>query len=429
MGRALLEGSPLFRSTLQECEDVLKDLHNGPSWSLMEELSKAKEESNVDKAEYSQPLCTALQIGVLSLLRSWNVKSDAVVGHSSGEIAAAFAAGMISLRTGMIIAYYRGFVLADSSNPSSSKTQGSMCAVGTGEDECMNLIQQWKGRVQLAAVNSPRSCTLSGDSEAIKDVIETCGSKGLFCRLLKVHRGNQPFLHPFPITDKGQAYHSHHMLPLAPHYQRYLEEAGIGPLTTPPRCAMFSSGTGESLKPDDLSPAYWVRNMISMVLFNSAIEGCLREQPKLHSVLEVGPHPALKGPVQEIFANLNRDHTYFSTCQRDTDDFRSILEGASQMTAASIPLDLHAINSEGIYQDNVWRHEHRNVLIDLPSYSWNHPSSFWFESRLSRNTRFRAFPRHKLLGSRCGDDIPSRACWRNHLNLGEIEWLQGIVSL
>lgn len=178
MGRALLEGSPLFKSTLQECDDVLKDL--GLLWSLIEELNKAK--SNVDRAQYSQPLCTALQIGIISLLRSWNLEPDAVVGHSSGEIAAAFAAGMISLRTAMVTAYYRGYVLANSATP------GSMCAVGTGEDECVDIIQQWNGRVQLAAVNSPRSCTLSGDSEAIQNVIETCG-KGLFCRLLKVDQG------------------------------------------------------------------------------------------------------------------------------------------------------------------------------------------------------------------------------------------------
>ncbi|KAL8924113.1 MAG: hypothetical protein Q9208_004250 [Pyrenodesmia sp. 3 TL-2023] len=391
MGRALLEGSPLFENTLQECDDVLKTLG---SWSLIEALTKAKEESNVDMAEYSQPLCTALQIGIVSLLRSWDIEPDAVVGHSSGEIAAAFAAGMISLRTAMIAAYYRGYVLANSATP------GSMCAVGTGEDECVDIIQQSKGRVQLAAVNSPRSCTLSGDSEAIQNVLETCGSKGLFCRLLKVDR----------------AYHSHQMLPLAPHYERYLEEAGIGPLTTPPRCAMFSSVTGKSLKAGDLTPAYWVRNMTSTVLFRSAIE----ESMESHIVLEVGPHPALKGPIQEIFASPNKDLTYFNTCKRGIDDFRSILESTGKMIAAGIRCNLRAVNSH--YQDD--RYQHGDVLTDLPSYSWNHSSSFWSEGRLSRKTRFRAFPRHELLGSRCGDDIPSRACWRNHLNLGEIEWLQ-----
>ncbi|KAL8760555.1 MAG: hypothetical protein Q9184_003266 [Pyrenodesmia sp. 2 TL-2023] len=239
MGRALLEGSSLFKSTLQECANVLKDLSNGPCWSLIEEF-KGK---NIYKAEYSQPLCTALQIGIISLLRSWNLWPEAVIGHSSGEIAAAFAAGMISLRTAMVTAYYRGYVLANSSS-----TQGSMCAVGIGEDECMHIIKQWKNRVHLAAVNSPRSCTLSGDSEAIQSIIDIYSDE-FFCRRLKVDR-------------------------------------------------------------------------------------------------EVGPHPALQGPVQEIY---KKDLTYFNTCKRDTDDFESILESAGKMLAAAFtrsrPIETRFVSS------------------------------------------------------------------------------------
>ncbi|KAL8902419.1 MAG: hypothetical protein Q9207_004740 [Kuettlingeria erythrocarpa] len=395
MGRTMIEGSTLFRSTLQECEDVLRDLHDGPSWSLIEELSKAKEESNIDKAEFSQPLCTALQVAIVSLLRSWNLKPDAVVGHSSGEIAAAFTAGMISLRTAMITAYYRGYVLANISTLTSAPNiQGSMCAVGTSEEQCASLIQQWKSQVQLAAVNSPHSCTLSGDSEAIESIVELCGGKGFFCRVLKVDRG----------------------------------KARIEPLATPPYCAMVSSVTGKSLKAEDLTPTYWAQNMTSTVLFNSAVEECVREHPNACGILEVGPHPALKGSIPEILCSLKKELDYFHTCKRDTNDFESILESTGKMHVAGIPLDLRAINAREVYRNGIWRHQYRDVLVDLPSYPWNHSSSFWSESRLSRNTRFRAFPRHELLGSRCGDDIPTRACWRNHLSLDGIGWLQGTAT-
>lgn len=220
------------------------------------------------------------------------------------------------------------------------------------------------------------------------------------------------------------------MLPLAPHYQRFLGEARIEPLATPPYCAMVSSVTGKSLTADDLTPAYWAQNMTSTVLFNSAIEGCVRQYPKVCGILEVGPHPALKGPIQEVLCNLKKEHTYFHTCKRDTDDFESILESIGKMHAAGIPLELRAVNAKEVYQNDMWGYKSGDVLTDLPSYPWNHSSSFWSESRLSRNTRFRAFPRHELLGSRCGDDIPTRACWRNHLSLDGIGWLQGTaVSL
>lgn len=198
MGRSLLGQSPLVRSVLEECEDALKQLPNGPSWSLIEELCKPPEESNVNEAEYAQPLCTALQIGLVSLLRSWDVRPGAVVGHSSGEIAAAFAAGIISLRVAIITAYYRGLLFAGSSGWPLIASRGSMCAVGASEDECMSLEESSKGLVQLAAINSPRSCTLSGNRQAIQDVVNVCAKKGQFCRLMKVDRGDQILDHKWP---------------------------------------------------------------------------------------------------------------------------------------------------------------------------------------------------------------------------------------
>lgn len=191
MGLALVDGSPLFRSVLHECDDNLKGLPNGPKWSIVEELSKLKGESNITEAEYAQPLCTAIQIAIICLLRSWGIRPGAVVGHSSGEIAAAFAAGMLSLRAAIVTAYYRGLLFAnDSASPSNMSSHGSMCAIGMSEDDCRDLMHKSKGQVQVAAVNSPQSCTLSGEGPAIHDIVETCSKEGQSCRLLKVDRGD-----------------------------------------------------------------------------------------------------------------------------------------------------------------------------------------------------------------------------------------------
>ncbi|KAL8717345.1 MAG: hypothetical protein Q9225_005405 [Loekoesia sp. 1 TL-2023] len=367
MGCALIDQSPLFRSTLEDCDNILQGLPYGPSWSIVEELSKEKERSNVNEAEYSQPLCTALQIGIVCLLRSWGIKPDAVVGHSSGEICAAFAAGLITMRNAIITAYYRGHVLAKSSTLSSAaEAQGSMCAVGMGEDQCLGLLRGLEGRVQLAAVNSPYSCTLSGDRTVVQSVVNLYAEKGQFCRELKV----------------GKAYHSHHMEPLASPYQRLLEEAGVEPSEDAQRYIMISSVTGTILQPDDLTPTYWARNMTSTVRFTSAIEECLHQRPELNSIVEVGPHPALKGPTQEILRNRKKHNVYyFSTCKRATDDLYSILESAGDMIAAGMPVDLCAVNAKEVLRDGTWKHEYGKVLTDLPSYQWNHTSSFWSESR------------------------------------------------
>ena len=191
MGARLIEYCPIFRSTLEECNRHLAELRDRPCWSIMEELTRPEEESYLQKAEFSQPLCTALQLGLIDLLDSWELKPIAVVGHSSGEIAAAYAAGYLSLRDAIVTAYIRGLVLRTSYNASlEEQCAGSMCAVGLSEDETRNLLARYCGRVQLAAVNSPASCTISGDTDAIQEVESLCASKGHFCRRLHTDRGN-----------------------------------------------------------------------------------------------------------------------------------------------------------------------------------------------------------------------------------------------
>ena len=186
MGVSLAAHCPLFSSMLLECDRILSDLPDPPAWTIIEELSKAKETSNIYKAEFSQPLCTALQVGLVVVLKSWGVTPDAVVGHSSGEISAAYAAGIISLRDAMVMSYYRGLVLSYSS---AQRSKGSMCAVGFNEDEAKSLIKNFAGRVQIAAVNSPSSCTLSGDADAIGEIVEQLVTEKRFCRELRVDQG------------------------------------------------------------------------------------------------------------------------------------------------------------------------------------------------------------------------------------------------
>ena len=198
MGMSLIDLSPLFRSVLHECDHLLSELPDPPAWTIIEELSKAKETSNVYRAEFSQPLCTALQLGLVVVLESWGVTPDAVVGHSSGEICAAYAAGILSLRDAMVVSYYRGLVL---SCPSAQDSKGSMCAVGLNEDEANALLEKLAGRVQIAAANAPRNYTLSGDADAIKEMVAQLVGEKRFCRELKVDQGTVRLIFISIFTD------------------------------------------------------------------------------------------------------------------------------------------------------------------------------------------------------------------------------------
>ena len=185
MGMSLIRNSPLFSAVMRECDRHLSELPDRPCWSIIEELLKPQEVSNVHKAEYSQPLCTALQLGLVTLFGSWSLIPDAVIGHSSGEIAAAYATGNISMRDAIVTSYYRGLVLGKASHDPA----GAMCAVGLDHHDTETLTHGYAGRVQIAAVNSATSCTLSGDEDAIQEIVELLVQRNTFCRKLRVDQG------------------------------------------------------------------------------------------------------------------------------------------------------------------------------------------------------------------------------------------------
>ena len=194
MGSVLIEQSPLFRSILEDCDRYLAEVPEKPSWSIIEELQRPKGQSNIYKAEFSQPLCTALQLSLTALLASWDFRPTAVVGHSSGEIAAACAAGLMSLRDAIVTAFYRGLVLSSTNNFSLPEhCEGRMCAVSLNEEQTRNLLADYGDQVQLAAINSPTSCTISGNSGAIQEIEASCAKNGQFCRRLHADKGTFSF--------------------------------------------------------------------------------------------------------------------------------------------------------------------------------------------------------------------------------------------
>ena len=216
------------------------------------------------------------------------------------------------------------------------------------------------------------------------------------------------------------------MLSLAPGYEKSLHDAGISPHITPvePGCQMFSSVTGQRLSPSDCTPTYWVRNMVSPVQFSAALVESVRSH-NLDIFVELGPHPALKGPAMDTLAVLgNTDVIYFGTCLRNKPTFDSILDTVGGMVCAGLKVLTDAVNST---EYMIGRNATGQVLTDLPKYQWDHMVSHWAETRVSKNQRFRRFPRHQLLGARVNSDTPLSPRWRNLLRLKEIDWLEEMV--
>lgn len=236
MGRELISTHSAFRESILKSEKLLTEL--GAEWNLIDVLLQEEKDSLVDRSDLSQPVSTALQLALVDFLDSLNVKPQAVIGHSSGEIAAAYCAGALSHTAAMTVSYRRGFTAEAVKRVLKSK--GAMLAVGLGEVEVMQYIVQVKsGKLTVACVNSPKSTTISGDAVAIDElklILDAC-EESIFNRKLKV----------------DTAYHSHHMAVVSNEYLHSL--TGLEAKEPRMDVKFFSSVTGEQKK-TGFGPSY-----------------------------------------------------------------------------------------------------------------------------------------------------------------------------
>ncbi|KAJ0325028.1 hypothetical protein COL5a_007530 [Colletotrichum fioriniae] len=256
MGRELISVYAVFRKALLHADVVLGDY--GADWSLVEELQRDEISTRVNEPRLSQPICVALQICLVDLLESWGIQPSAVTSHSSGEIAAAYAAGALTFEEALGVAYFRG-VLTEKYHHASTGP-GGMMAVGLGVDDAWAYLAKndvTKGTVTVACVNSPSSVTLSGDLDAIQRLEKQFSKDQIFARALKVK----------------SAYHSHHMIPMAEEYLQKLQNI-LQPKLKWQKLVYSSPVTGNLIEnPEDLGrPQHWVNNLLWPVLFSQSFE-------------------------------------------------------------------------------------------------------------------------------------------------------------
>ncbi|KAI0398130.1 polyketide synthase, partial [Xylariaceae sp. FL0594] len=413
MGRQLIQESPIFRQTLQRCDAVLQSLPDAPEWSILDELRRSESDSRLGETLFSQTICTALQLAIVDLIRTWGITPSAVVGHSSGEMGAAYASGILSFDNAMIAAYYRGRYMSAAKDDEGSSVPGAMMAVGMTEAKALEELKHFTGRVTVAAVNSPGLLTLSGDEDAIDELQKSLSERKVFARKLKVK----------------QAFHSHHMYPLAPAYESALRSCKTF-VPQPPKCRMFSSVTSRVADYLEMDASYWATNMTHAVRFSDALTGILlddRDEQAVDILVEIGPHPALKGPSKETAQSLKLSVDYVASLQRGTPDFECLLEMAGKLFSLGYPVDMGAANSDvSLDKDGeVAKTRAGSLLEDLPSYAWDH-TQYWSETRFIREHRLRRF-RHSVLGHIIPGSIEKHPRFRNYLRLSEIPWLSDHV--
>jgi acyl transferase domain-containing protein/SAM-dependent methyltransferase len=389
MGRELLQSNDVFRSTIRSLDQNLQSIDGEkPRYSIEEELKKTGKKSRISAAEFSQPLCTAVQIALVDALKAAGITPQAVVGHSSGEIAAAYAAGALTAAEAITAAHHRGAVTVKQEKP------GAMAAVGMGWGETKKYLIP---NVTIACDNSPSSVTISGDVDAVKSVIAAIKEEQpqMLARLLQV--------------DK--AYHSHHMKEIGHYYRALIGEQVAG---RSPSALFFSSVTAELVGSEHtFGPQYWQDNLESPVRFREAVLAILRHDIGKNAIfLEIGPHGALAGPLRQIFAQRNSPIPYVSAMARNQDCTVSLLAAIGGLHSHNASVDLEALFPKG------------TCLLGLPRYPFNHEDTYWYESRLSKEWRNRKFPHHDLLGLRVVESSDVNPVWRNLVHITNAPWLR-----
>ncbi|KAI8155693.1 Compactin diketide synthase [Colletotrichum sp. SAR 10_71] len=408
MGLGLLQYQ-VFRQSLLDCNEYLRSL--GCEWSVLEEMQRPIDSSTIHKPAFSQPLCTALQVAIVDLLRSWDVVPQSVCGHSSGEIAAAYCAGAIDRLSAWKIAYFRG-VLAERLVSDASRVKTTMMSVGLSQEDVHPYLQDG---LSIACVNSPVNVTLSGPVDAIEKLLSKLDSVEIFAKKLSVEVG----------------YHSKTMEAVAAEYRQKIQDIqappqdGIKASQKLSSIALYSSTTGE-LVPHFMviEPAYWVRNLVSPVLFSNAISSMGgTKQGARQFLVEIGPQSALRRPVQDtldrVIGKTSSDKWRYScVLKKDGNDVKSLLETIGSMWTAGIPFNSTKLNADSIQPSRKPR-----LMVDLPGYPFNRSRELWEESRLSRNYANRPYRRHALLGVRDRDWNPEEPSWRHFIRSQENPWI------
>jgi len=378
MGRQLMEREPLFKRAVEEVAALQKPYVD---YSLVGEFLADQEESNMHLTEVAQPALFALQVGLMRILWSKGLKAEAAFGHSVGEITAAWAAGALSLEQAVRVICER------SGAQSLTRGTGRMAAVGISAEKMKALLTEleFNDVVEVAAINSPTSVTLSGSLAALEELKDYFEDQGTFFKLL----------------DLQYAFHSRFMDPIRERLIASLE--GLSPVQGHMR--YISTVTGSELDGSALGADYWWDNIRKPVRFGKAVETLIDDGVQIF--LEIGPHPIMQGYLNDCLRESEIKGRAVPTLKRETDESASLLEAFYTTLLLGCPVDMDALfPAVGRY-------------AQLPSYPWQR-KRHWYPLTNEGYDLVNRKKEHPLLGYRLK---PGEPLWESHLDPSSVEYL------
>lgn len=345
MGQALYRASPVFKDVIDRCDEILGADSSGRTLkSVMRVTDEA--EPAIHNIEWTQPALFSIECALTELWRSWGLNPAAVIGHSVGEYAAAYAAGVFSLEEGLNLIARRGRLLQSVSR------DGMMAAVFAPVQEVAAAIAPVAHQVAIAAINAPENVVISGETQAVEAILAAFKSKNINAQQLYV----------------SLAAHS----PMVDSALDGMEALARSVSMSPPKIPVAWNLVGGSLSggasPDAL---YWRRHMREPVRFADGIKSLHDDGYRIY--LEVGPHPTLLALAQQ---NLSESNTRFlASLRRGKDDWSELLGSLAELHVQGVEIDWAGVDRP---------YSRRRVA--LPTYPFQR-ERYWAAPNPSMNRR------------------------------------------
>ncbi len=382
MGCDLLANEPLFLETVLEINELLNVYQD---ISIVDEFKANAENSKLHLTEIAQPLLFALQVGVIRILNAKGLKADAVVGHSVGEVAAAWAAGALNLEQAVKVIYYRSHAQAKTAGA------GRMAAAAMGKEDVILLITELglNEEVTIAGVNSPKSVTLSGSLKDLEIMQNSFEEQGLFYRLL----------------DLDYAFHSSSMDSVEDEIKENLKDISLDTGSL----AFYSTVLGHKTSSLNLDAEYWWNNIRQPVLFADAMDELFDDGYQVF--LEIGPHPVLRSYVNECSRDKDFEIASISTIKRQAESKTVLLNALYSCYLAGCDLNVNSVFS--------FARNDQLTNLKLPHYPWQR-EKHWYNLTAEGTDLVNRDREHPLLGYRLKN---YEACWENQIDTALFTYL------
>ncbi|MEU5424830.1 type I polyketide synthase [Streptomyces olivoreticuli] len=331
MAAGLLDASPVFAERVAQCEAALAP---HVDWSLTDVLRSAPGAASLERVDVVQPVLFAVMVSLAELWRSYGVEPTAVIGHSQGEIAAACVAGALSLQDAAKVVALRSKALLALSG------QGGMVSVPLAQAEVEALLND---RLSVAAVNGPSSVVVSGDTDALEELLATCEADGIRARRIPV----------------DYASHSAHVERIRTEVRNAL--AGITPRSS--TVPFYSTVEAAEIDTAVMDADYWYRNLRRTVRFDETVRALLSDGVGVF--VEASAHPVLTVGIQQTTEATGAEATAVGSLRRDEGGLDRFLTSLAEAYAVGAPVDWRPLFA-GARQ------------VELPTYAFQH-QRYWIE--------------------------------------------------